>query len=102
VQEEFPFAHRVAFVDPDKAVKAIEEERIDMFIHDAPTIWWAASVREDSGYTPVPIFLTSEELAWGIRYDDTDLLKAANGFIETWKRDGRLKASIKKWIPYAN
>ena len=102
MQEEFPFAHRVAFVDPDKAIKALEEERIDMFITDAPTIWWASSVRADLGYTPVPIFLTSEELTWGIRYNDTDLLKAANGFIETWKRDGRLKASIKKWIPHTN
>jgi ABC-type amino acid transport substrate-binding protein len=51
--------------------------------------------------TPIPILLTEESLAWGVRKDDEQLLNAANLFLETWKNDGRLENAITKWMPYA-
>jgi polar amino acid transport system substrate-binding protein len=101
VQQEFKYARKVNFESPDEAANALIEGKISMLIHDLPVIWLLASKKETEGVVPIPINLTKEWLAWGIRYDDPNLLKAANKFLESWKNDGRLKRVIKKWIPYA-
>jgi hypothetical protein len=38
--------------------------------------------------------LTKEELAWGIRRQDADLLNRVNGVLARWKRDGSLEAVL--------
>ena len=101
VQKEFQLARKTPFSSPEEGAQAIVEERIDFFIHDAPVIWWLASEREVEGLTPLPSLLTEEYLAWGIRKDDTKLLKSANTFLETCKNDGRLRKLIKHWMPFA-
>ena len=52
--------------------------RINVLIHDAPIILVLASENETNGLTPIFSLLTEEYLAWGIRKDDTALLKSAN------------------------
>jgi ABC-type amino acid transport substrate-binding protein len=44
--------------------------------------------------------LTKEELAWGIRRQDADLLNRVNGVLARWKRDGSLEAVPLKWLSY--
>jgi polar amino acid transport system substrate-binding protein len=100
VQQEFKNAQIAPFDSPEGAAKALADGRINMFIHDAPVIWWLASVYESKGLTPAPAFLSREELAWGVRYDDAEMLKAANSFLSKWKNEGRLQSCIKRWIPY--
>jgi ABC-type amino acid transport substrate-binding protein len=92
----------VNFESPDEAANALVAGKISMVIHDLPVIWLLASKKETEGVAPIPIVLTKEWLAWGMRHDDAALLKTANTFLETWKNDGRLKRTIKKWMPYAN
>jgi len=101
VQQEFKFARKVNFKSPDEAADALVAGKISMLIHDLPVIWLLASKKETEGLVPIPIVLTKEWLAWGMRYDDAALLKKANTFLKTWKNDGRLKKAIKKWMPYA-
>ena len=100
VAQDFPFTNRkIPFPSSSRAVQALSEERIDIFIDDAPVIWWKAATQEKAGLARIPIILTEEQLAWGVRKDDPELLKAANLFLETWKGDGRLKRAITKWMP---
>jgi ABC-type amino acid transport substrate-binding protein len=101
VQQEFKYARKVNFESPEEAANALVAGKIDMLIHDLPIIWLLASKKETEGLVPIPINLTKEWLAWGIRHDDPNMLKTANTFLETWKNDGRLKKAIKKWMPYA-
>jgi len=102
VQQEFQLTTRkISFGFVKDAIQALVEERVDLFIDDAPVIWYKGTTQEAQGLTPIPILLTEESLAWGVRKDDAQLLNAANLFLETWKNDGRLKNAITKWMPYA-
>lgn len=102
VQQEFQLTTRkIPFTLLKDAIQALVEERIDMFIDDAPVIWWKATAQEAQGLMLIPHFLTEEYLAWGVRKDDTKLLESANLFLETWKSNGKLKSTIKQWIPSA-
>jgi polar amino acid transport system substrate-binding protein len=102
VQKEFQQTTRkIPYTLTKDAVQALIEERIDMVIDDAPVIWWNATAKEPQGLMLVPIFLTEENLAWGVRKDDAKLLESANRFLETWQSSGKLKSTIKQWIPSA-
>ena len=102
VQQEFQLTTRkISFNLIKDAIQALVEERVDLFIDDAPVIWHKATTQEPQVLTPLPILLTKESLAWGVRKDNTELLNAANLFLETWKNDGSLKTAITKWMPYA-
>lgn len=99
VQQNLSKAKKVSFADPQKAAKAIEGGRIDLFVHDAPVVWWLASMYEAQGLTALPFFISQEDLAWGVRKDDAALLDSANRFIEAWKQSGQLKALLHRWLP---
>ena len=101
VQQEFPHAKRVAYASPRKAVKALIKERIDLFVHDAPVVWWQAAACESEGVAAVNIPLTTEYLAWGMRVEDAALLKAVNDVLARWKLDEKLQGIVRRWIPYA-
>jgi len=40
VQQEFPLSERKAYKSGEQAAKALMKKRIDLFICDAPTVWW--------------------------------------------------------------
>lgn len=101
VQQEFTRAKRVPYASPREAVKALIDARIDLLVHDAPVIWWLAAERESEGVAAVNIPLTTENLAWGVREEDTALLKAVNGILARWKLEEKLQGMVKRWIPYA-
>ena len=100
VRQKFSKARRVSFDSPERAVTALIKGNIDILIHDAPVVWWLASEKESKGVSPVPAFLTEEHLAWGLRYEDTELLEKTNAFLTSWRDNGRLRNVIKKWMPY--
>ena len=81
------------------SVFALENRRIDLFVNDSPSVVWLASQNEGT----LAVFLTPfnvDYLAWGVRPDDRDLLVQANAVLNSWKKDGTLKESITKWLPY--
>jgi len=92
-------SERVTFKDPEKGAEALIKNRIDAFISDATVNWWLSSKYESKGLSVLPQLLTKETLAWGFRKQDTDLLQAANAYVENGEKDGSLNAIIRHWIP---
>ena len=97
VQRNLNQAIRTGFSEPAEGARSLAKKKIDVFIDDAPVTWWLASENETAGLIVLNSLLTDEYLAWGLRKDDTELLTAANRFIEEAKQDGRLKAMVLKW-----
>jgi polar amino acid transport system substrate-binding protein len=99
VQRYCPAAEPLFFSSPDAAVKALKDKRIDLFIHDGPVLGSYAASNAENGLVLLPTPLTKEELAWAVRRDDPDLLKAVNSALAAWKRDGTIEGLLKKWLP---
>lgn len=101
VQDTFRRAERVPFTTAEKGARALIKGKIDMLVHDAPVIWWLASVHHADGLRVASAPLTEEHLAWGVRPEDTELLAAVNGVLGSWREDGQLERVLQRWIPYA-
>ena len=79
--------------------KWIQGYEIDVLIYDAPMVYNLASKNEGE-LVPLPTLLTEEDLAWGMRKDDVELLESANKFIGHMNKEGKLIPIIKRWIPF--
>lgn len=75
--------------------------RIDILVHDGPILVMLAAADESGKLYLIPDYMTEENLAWGIRKSDPQLLVSANRFIEKLKHEGRLASMIERWIPFA-
>ena len=82
----------------DDGIAALRKAEIEVFIHDAPTVWRIAgnpNERELAGlYWP----LTKEPLAWAVRKDDESLRFALNRELQQWKLSGSLKYTLSRWV----
>jgi ABC-type amino acid transport substrate-binding protein len=99
VQQEFPANERKTYNAAEDGAKALKKKRIDLFLCDAPTIWWLSGLHEADGLVAVPIFITQEPLAWGVRRSDPELLTAVNTALDKLQQSGRANTIIKRWIP---
>ncbi len=99
VQQEFSANKRKTYKTGEDAARALMKKRVDLFVCDAPTIWWLAGMHEADGLVAVPVFLTQEQLAWGVRRSDTDLLSSVNAALDQLQKSGRANEIIKHWIP---
>ena len=100
VRENCPGARRMAVADPSYAAYELSRRRLDLFIHDAHAIAWLVSQNE-ADLAGIWIPLSREQIAWAVRRDDADLLRAANQALIDMQRDGTLAAIVDKWLPYA-
>jgi ABC-type amino acid transport substrate-binding protein len=99
VQQNFPNARRVALSRASDGALALRNRTIDVFVHDGPSIAWLVSANEaDLAGLWQP--LNRENLAWGIRRDDSQLLAQVNEILAAWKRDGTLADVLARWLPY--
>jgi polar amino acid transport system substrate-binding protein len=101
VQTNYSSVKQKLYTNTKQAVKDLIDQKIDMFIYDAPLILYLASENESKGLTALFTLLTEEYLAWGVRKDNKELLEKANDFLRTANSDGRLQQMIKYWIPFA-
>ena len=101
VDEDLPKAHVVRFDSIDAGTDALSNKQIDIFIHDAPTIWrlTANFATEKKGLMGLYRPLTDEFLAWAVRREDGALANALNQVLESIKADGTLNSIRGKWIP---
>lgn len=90
---------KVAVEGSDEGVAALRTGSIDVFIHDAPTIWRISLDPKERELLALYEPLTEEYLAWGVRKDDADLKAALDAFANQWKDDGRMTALTTRWIP---
>ena len=103
VQQEFSQSKRKEFNSAQDAARALLKKKIDLFVCDASVVWWLAGMHENEGLVTVPILLTQEQLAWGIRRGESQLLDSINAALEKFQKDGRADKILKRWIPqYVN
>ena len=100
VQSRFSSVDKKLFSTSKSAVKALIKKEIDLFIHDAPMILYLASENETNGLTALFALLTKEDLAWGIRKDNVELLQSVNSFLQNPHNEKKLKRMIQYWIPF--
>ncbi len=88
------------FTVPEQGVDALINNKIDVFVYDLPMNFYFSSLHETKGIVPVPVPLSREELAWGIRKSDTELLNTANSFLKHLRQSNQLKPMVLRWIPF--
>jgi polar amino acid transport system substrate-binding protein len=88
------------FKTPAQGVDALIDKKIDVFVYDLPMNFYFASLNETKGIVPVPVPLSREHLAWGIRKEDTELLNSANNLIEHLRQNNQLQTIVQRWIPF--
>jgi ABC-type amino acid transport substrate-binding protein len=99
VQQEFPHNKRKYFTSGEQAAKALAKKKIDLYISDSPTIAWLEGMNAETGLVAVPITLSEEYLAWGLRKSDTGLLESVNAALDKLQKSGRAAEIIKHWVP---
>ena len=87
------------FKTVEAAVQALTGKDIDLFLHDAPTIFYYAAINTSAGLTPILNLVTEEYIGWAMRSEDKELRQLTNLFIRQSRAEGRLQKTIKQWIP---
>lgn len=94
-------AKPVEFASKEDGLRALKQDKIDVFVHDAPFVWLvagspvAAPNEEVVGrFTP----LTDEKLAWAVRKNDDELLGQLNEVVTRWRGSGEIDAVLDRWI----
>lgn len=83
----------------ETAIKALTKKKIDLFLHDAPTICSYAAANKSANLTPILTLVTEEFIGWEMRKEDEELRQQINSFIRQRKADGQLQKTVKQWIP---
>jgi len=84
----------------DQAVNALFDHDIDAFVYDLPMNFYLGALYADKGLMPITTPLSREQLAWGIRKNDTELLASANSYLAGLKKNGQLEKMVIRWIPF--
>jgi ABC-type amino acid transport substrate-binding protein len=82
----------------EDGIAALRQGRIDVFIHDAPTVWRIGSNPGEKELIGLYWPLTEEPLAWAVRKSDVPLQFALSRKVKEWKLNGRLKQLTSRWI----
>jgi len=96
--QRFKRGELIGYSKAANAVNALKNDKIDMFIHDAPMIWWQSALNERE-LIAFPEVLNVEPLAWGVGKHNMALLDEVNALLALWEKDGTSKKIIQNWIP---
>ncbi len=99
VDNELEGAQVTFFDDSAAAFTGLRNDKIDLYIHDAPTSWQLATSTENGDLISLYKPLTKEQLAWAVREDDERLAARLNDALITLKRNGALGYIFNRWIP---
>jgi polar amino acid transport system substrate-binding protein len=80
-------------------VAALRKGEIDVFLHDAPTIWRITGNPNEKELTGLYWLLTKEPLAWAVRKSDEPLRLALNRQLQQWQTTGFVKQTLTRWVP---
>ena len=84
----------------EQGVEALRKGGIDVFIHDAPTIWRIAGNPNEQQLKGLYWPLTKEPLAWAVRHEDEPLRFALNQIVTQWKDSGQVRLFINRWVTF--
>ncbi len=87
------------YADPAAAFDGLRKDKIDLYIHDAPTSWQLANSTENHDLISLYSPLTEEMLAWAVRPGDVALLQELNRALTMMKSNGTLQYILNRWIP---
>jgi ABC-type amino acid transport substrate-binding protein len=62
-------------------------------------VWYLAGAYESKGLTVLPLTLSDELLAWGVRRADPSLQQSVNGFLKKAQARGEVDQIVRRWIP---
>ena len=99
VQQEFSRAKRKYYKTDEEAALALSKGKIDLFIDDSSMVWYLAGAYESKGLTVLPLTLSDELLAWGVRRADPSLQQSVNGFLKKAQARGEVDQLVRRWIP---
>lgn len=95
----FPNAKPLTVATPAEGARAVMSKRADIFIYDSPVILWLGSEHRQEGVGAIGINLTVEYLAWGMRKEDTELLKQVNEALVKLQESGEAARVLDRWLP---
>ncbi|HEX7232571.1 MAG TPA: transporter substrate-binding domain-containing protein [Candidatus Binatia bacterium] len=84
---------------PDDGIAALRKGEIEVFIHDAPTVWRIGTNPNEKELTGLYWLLTKEPLAWAVRKSDEPLRFALSRTIQQWQLSGYAKQTMTRWVP---
>lgn len=99
VAEALPFAESFAFDSVEAGLRSLRADRIDYFVHDAPTVWQIAGGLDHRDLLGLYRPLTQEELAWAVRREDRQLRAVLDATLAHWQREGLIEPIVQRWIP---
>jgi ABC-type amino acid transport substrate-binding protein len=82
----------------EDGVAALRRGVIDIFIHDAPTVWRIGGDPGEKELIGLYWPLTVEPLAWAVRKSDVPLQFALSQKVKEWKISGQLQQLMSHWI----
>jgi ABC-type amino acid transport substrate-binding protein len=80
-------------------IAALRKGEIEVFIHDAPTVWRIGGNPNETELTGLYWLLTKEPLAWAVRKSDEPLRFALSRTIHQWQVSGFAKRTMTRWVP---
>ena len=98
VQANLPNAERVPVADATWGIAALRAGDIDLFVHDATTVWAIAADPDETELLGIFRPLTEERLAWVMRAEDEVLQRNVNNIIRSWHESGSLNGLINRWV----
>ena len=98
VQSGMPRAERVPFADVDLGIEALRRGDVDVFVHEAPTVWAIAADGTDAELLGIFQPLTNARAAWTVRAEDQLLRTSIDLVLRQWRESGRLTRIVNRWI----
>jgi ABC-type amino acid transport substrate-binding protein len=100
VRAHFGPGYRIVSLDRLEEVRdELLKRRIDIFVHDAPAVVGLVA-KNESVLKGLWEPLNEEYLGWGVNRGDPELLAKVNAALTRWKKDGTLRRTVLKWLPY--
>jgi polar amino acid transport system substrate-binding protein len=98
VRGSLRLARLVPVDSPEQGVEWLSAGKIDVFVHDAPTIWRISSSGRYPGLAGLYWPLTQEDLAWAVKRGNQDLAQEVGAVLTLWKQTGRLQLVLNRWM----
>jgi polar amino acid transport system substrate-binding protein len=99
VREQVPAARRVVVPSSAEAPALLKRGAIEAFVDDGWSVALLLSQDPDQ-LALAKGALQVEDLAWGVRLSDRQLLAQVNNVLERWREDGTLLAIVRRWAPH--
>lgn len=101
VKSEFTGSKINSYKTVKEGIEALKADKVDYFIHDAPTIWQYTVLprTQDKALFGLYEYMTKEPLAWAVKKGNTTLLAKLNKALKTMQSKGYVSKAVNKWIP---